>query len=148
MGLNSKRLYIGLSEKEWSKFHSISAAIGVTPSTLGHIVLKQALFRYSSQEGLDSLVSMYASAQHATMQAVSLSRREIEVLNLMAQGFSNRRIANVLGIGEQATKNHVTSILRKLEVSNRTQAVLLALKYNLIEPQAIEKGDEPALAGT
>jgi len=57
-------------------------------------------------------------------------------------------IADILGVGEQTVKNHVTSILRKLEANNRTQAVLLALKYNLIEPHVVETESEPALAGT
>lgn len=57
-----------------------------------------------------------------------LSRREMEVLGLMTRGMSNKEIASGLGISHQTVKNHVTSILRKLSVEDRTQAALYALK--------------------
>jgi len=59
---------------------------------------------------------------------VSLSPREMEILELICQGASNKDIAQRLGISYQTVKNHVTSILQKLGVSDRTQAVLYALK--------------------
>ena len=65
----------------------------------------------------------------------SLSPREIEVLKLAAEGTSNKGIAWILGISEQTTKNHISSILHKLNAENRTQAVVLALEQNLVEPK-------------
>lgn len=55
-----------------------------------------------------------------------LSIRELEVLNLMAQGLGNRDIADHLIISEKTVKTHVSHILRKLEVSNRTSAIVKA----------------------
>lgn len=55
-----------------------------------------------------------------------LSRREIDVLNLLALGKTNRDIANVLYISERTVKFHVSSILEKLNVRNRTEAALYA----------------------
>jgi DNA-binding NarL/FixJ family response regulator len=57
-----------------------------------------------------------------------LSGRELEVLAGIASGLSNKEIASQLGISHQTVKNHVTAILRKLGVEDRTQAVLYALK--------------------
>jgi DNA-binding NarL/FixJ family response regulator len=57
-----------------------------------------------------------------------LSAREMEVLALMTRGLSNKEIATNLGISHQTVKNHVTAILRKLCVEDRTQAALYALR--------------------
>jgi len=57
-----------------------------------------------------------------------LSKREMEVLSYLTQGMSNKEIATLLGISHQTVKNHVTSILRKLGVDDRTQAVVYALR--------------------
>jgi DNA-binding NarL/FixJ family response regulator len=56
----------------------------------------------------------------------ALSEREVEILRLLAQGFSNREIADKLFITEGTVKNHVSNILAKLNVRDRTQAVLKA----------------------
>ncbi len=61
-----------------------------------------------------------------------LSPREYQILQLIAMGYSNRQIARALGIKEQTVKNHLTSILRKLAVNDRTQAVLYALRRGWI----------------
>jgi two-component system, NarL family, response regulator DegU len=57
-----------------------------------------------------------------------LSKREMEVLSYLTRGMSNKEIANLLGISHQTVKNHVTSILRKLGVEDRTQAAVYALR--------------------
>lgn len=61
------------------------------------------------------------------------TEREMDVLKLIAKGKSNKEIAKDLSISEKTVKNHITSIFRKLEVDDRTQAVLFALKHNLVE---------------
>jgi len=61
-----------------------------------------------------------------------ITPRETEILNYIAQGYLNKQIAAKLGISEQTIKNHVTSILRKLNANARTEAVVVAIKQGLI----------------
>jgi len=61
-----------------------------------------------------------------------LTPRETEILNYIAKGYLNKQIAAELGISEQTIKNHVTSILRKLNANARTEAVVVAIKQGLI----------------
>ena len=61
-----------------------------------------------------------------------LTPREMEILNYIAQGYLNKQIAAELDISEQTIKNHVTSILRKLNANARTEAVVVAIKQGLI----------------
>ena len=61
-----------------------------------------------------------------------LTRREVEILRLMAGGYSNREIAEALGTAEGTVKNHASSILSKLGVRDRTRAVLKALELGYI----------------
>jgi ATP/maltotriose-dependent transcriptional regulator MalT len=61
-----------------------------------------------------------------------LTARELEVLRLMAQGYSNRQIAEELVISLGTAKNHVEHVRLKLETSDRTQAVVRAIELGLI----------------
>jgi DNA-binding NarL/FixJ family response regulator len=61
-----------------------------------------------------------------------LSPREMEILELVIQGMSNREIAYHLGISHQTVKNHMTSILSKLGVADRTQAAVYALRHGWV----------------
>jgi RNA polymerase sigma factor (sigma-70 family) len=69
---------------------------------------------------------------------VPLSPREMEILQHIAQGKSNKEVAYELGISRQTVKNHMTSILRKLAVNDRTQAAIYALRRGWIRLQDIE----------
>ena len=62
----------------------------------------------------------------------ALTPKEKEVLSLVAKGASNQEIANQLCVQDVTVKTHLNSIFKKLKVSNRTQAVLLAMEINLI----------------
>jgi DNA-binding NarL/FixJ family response regulator len=61
-----------------------------------------------------------------------LTGREVEVVRLMANGYSNKEIAHALGTAEGTIKNHVSSILAKFGVRDRTRAVLKALELRLL----------------
>ena len=61
-----------------------------------------------------------------------LSAREIEVLQLIGRGMSNAEIARELFLSEKTVKNHLTNIFRKIQVTDRTQAVLYAIKHKIV----------------
>ena len=69
--------------------------------------------------------------QHATLLTAKLTGREVDVLHLVAQGHTNAAIAAQLHLSEGTVRNHVSAILAKLEVADRTQAAVLALRHGL-----------------
>ena len=72
------------------------------------------------------------SSPSRSPQQEELSPREIEILKLLAEGASNRKIAEELVLAEGTVKNHVSNILSKLHTENRTQAAYLARERNLL----------------
>jgi NarL family two-component system response regulator LiaR len=69
-----------------------------------------------------------------------LSRREVEVLRALARGRSNKEIAAALGIGEETVKTHVSNILSKLHLADRTQAAIYGLQKRLVSlDEALEQ---------
>ena len=81
---------------------------------------------------------LLSGLEHMRNDFVSLDRpdplteRETEILRLMAGGFSNKEIANSLGVAEGTIKNHVSNILSKLGVRDRTRAVLKAFELGIV----------------
>lgn len=63
----------------------------------------------------------------------ALTSRELEVLALIANGMFNKEIAIALNISERTVKNHISNIFRKIEVSDRTQAAVFAIKNDIIK---------------
>jgi len=78
-------------------------------------------------------VSRPVEAAEASTLLARLSDRELDVLKLLAQGLSNADIAQRLYLSYGTVRNYVSAILTKLEVDDRTQAALLALRYDLIK---------------
>lgn len=62
-----------------------------------------------------------------------LTKRELDVLACIAKGFSNKDIADALFVSEKTVKNHLTNIFRKLNVNDRTQALIYVLKNNIMD---------------
>jgi len=89
--------------------------------------LIQPVFTTKVLEKLASELSRKSTAVDA------LSDREIEVLDLMAKGVSNKDIADQLSITQSTVKTHVTSIFQKLNVTTRTEAVTTAFKRGIIQ---------------
>jgi DNA-binding NarL/FixJ family response regulator len=79
-------------------------------------------------KGLEHMHNEFSSLE----QPDPLTDRETEILRLMAGGYSNKEIANSLDVAEGTVKNHVSNILSKMGVRDRTRAVLKALELGLI----------------
>ena len=79
-------------------------------------------------KGLENLQNQFSSLE----QPDPLTERETEILRLMAGGYSNKEIANSLGVAEGTVKNHVSNILSKMGVRDRTRAVLKAFELRQI----------------
>lgn len=77
-----------------------------------------------------------------TEHFVPLSPREMEILQFVTRGMSNKQIALELGISHQTVKNHMTSILKKLDVEDRTQAAVYALRRGWVRMQDTLSEDE------
>jgi DNA-binding NarL/FixJ family response regulator len=71
---------------------------------------------------------------HASLTALELSLRQLEVLRLVAEGKSNKQIGRELALAESTVKSHVLMIFRKLGVASRTEATLLAARMGLTSP--------------
>jgi DNA-binding NarL/FixJ family response regulator len=100
-----------------------------------------AQFREESLAPASAEGSTLDRSPHAEPEAlgplfVKLSPREIEILDLVARGNSNKLIGRKLSISDQTVKNHVSAILRKLEVNDRTEAVVYALRNGWIRIEA------------
>lgn len=81
------------------------------------------------------VTSSYLKASRSAQRSLpifSLTRREVEVLQMLANGASNGRIARELYIAEKTVKNHLEHIYEKLDVENRTQAVAKAIRCGLV----------------
>lgn len=76
-----------------------------------------------------ALVGMVARARAGAVR--DLTAREVEVLRLMVEGLANKEIATRLGLSQKTVKTHVSSVLGKLGVADRTQAAVLAVRSGM-----------------
>jgi two-component system response regulator DegU len=97
--------------------HPINESLTTRPKVAEHVL--QQFQELSWRSETDAFIS-------------PLTPRETEILQYIAQGYLNKQIAAELGISEQTIKNHVTSILRKLNANARTEAVVVAIRQGLI----------------
>jgi DNA-binding NarL/FixJ family response regulator len=102
----------------------VVAAIRAAAS--GHSVISPRIATFLLQGVRDSANS------HADLAGTQLSARELEVLGLMAEGKSNHEIAEALVISLSTVRNHISSILMKLQVENRVQAAVRAVRDHLV----------------
>ena len=101
--------------------------------------LKKAIFsivegeNYIQPSLIPSLNSKMIEKNRDEGKIESLTKREFEVLKLLAVGMYNKEVAEKLNISERTVKNHVSNIFKKIEVTDRTQAAVFAIRNNLIE---------------
>jgi DNA-binding NarL/FixJ family response regulator len=98
--------------------------IAVGNALLGPTVTERLLERFADGAGKSEAVAVVAA----------LTAREREILRLLAGGLSNAELAELLVLGETTVKTHVSSILRKLGVRDRVQAVIVAFDAGLVRP--------------
>jgi DNA-binding NarL/FixJ family response regulator len=114
-----------------------SGASGAISSRISPDQLARALHRVAREQPLfwepESPPARRHQIGRSALHAPGLTPREIEVLDCVAQGFSNRDIAEALFVNEQTVKNHMTSIFRKLEVEDRVQALILSIKRGWVD---------------
>jgi DNA-binding NarL/FixJ family response regulator len=121
---------------------------GVSPDDLVDIVRKVSRGVYIINDSVLSRPTVASRVLHSFRAMTAeeppevqplfspLSGREIEILDYIARGNSNKEIAKSLKISDQTVKNHITSILKKLSVNDRTAAVVHALKHGWIKMDA------------
>jgi DNA-binding NarL/FixJ family response regulator len=137
-------------EDEESLFASIKAGAAafvikdISPDDLIHVIrrVSQGEFlindKVFSKPAVASRVlkefrELAVYGQEAQPIFAPLSPREVEILDNIAQGMTNKQVAYALSISEQTVKNHMSSILRKLAVNDRTQAVVYAMRQGWIK---------------
>lgn len=102
-------------------------------------VLKNAIYSvcsgetYIQPELIPMLNSRMINRDMDKEKLKSLTRREIEVLKAIAAGLLNKEIATNLGISERTVKNHISNIFKKIDVADRTQAAVFAIKNNIVK---------------
>jgi len=102
-------------------------------------MLKKAIYTVYSGESfiqpdlIPVLNARLIKKEQEDEQLEKLTKREIEVLVLLSEGLFNKEIAYKLDISERTVKNHISNIFKKINVSDRTQAAVFAIKNNLVK---------------
>ena len=102
-------------------------------------ILKNAIFavcdgeNYIQEELIPMLNSRMINRDIDKERLKSLTKREIEVLKAIAAGLLNKEIATNLGISERTVKNHISNIFKKIDVADRTQAAVFAIRNNIVK---------------
>ena len=105
---------------------------------------EKQLYKRLYEQELRQLQESSRGEKAEVLMPSPITRRETEILDHIARGYVNKQVAVKLGISEQTIKNHMTSILRKLEVNDRTQAVVLAMHYGWISSRVGEPSESTA----
>lgn len=116
-----------------------AGASGYVLKRIGNNDLVDAIRRVGNGEGIldpamtESVFNKVREANKAKSAAYfsDLTQQELSVLALLAQGLSNRQIAAKLYLGEGTVRNYVSNILSKIDVSNRAEAAIYAVKHNI-----------------
>jgi DNA-binding NarL/FixJ family response regulator len=108
-------------------------AVAGGEALLGPSVARRVLEQFASVSSHDGAIPNAAAApQLEDLMMESLTARELEVLRLIAQGMRNRQIAERLVVSEKTVGNHISNIFAKLQVEDRSQAILRALRAGLV----------------
>ena len=87
---------------------------------------------YIHKKSLQKPVLLSTEIDYKKIEALEISKREYEVLQKIAEGLSNKEIADALFLSESTIKTHVSNLLVKLDAKRRTQAIQIAKSYQII----------------
>ena len=118
--LKSENLFL---QRETDRFIDLTVSINKD-----HNYLYKMIKKYVNKNISDQI-----SEESSSYRFHNLSKREMDVLFLISKGMTNKEISEQLIITERTVKNHVSSILNKLSVNDRTQALIKSLKMGIVE---------------
>jgi len=106
------------------------------------VLLKAIRAAAAGQSTIDPGIaeSVLAEMSRAPLPGMALTERELDVLRQLANGLTNKQIAEVLVVSEETIKTHVGNILSKLHLSHRSQAIIYALKKGLVSLDELSSG--------
>src|SRR5699024_12265596 len=87
---------------------------------------------FASSKLVKTYIQLIKIEEEVTIPVHLFNKREGEVLQLLTDGQSNRKIAETVDISEKTVKNHVSSLFKKMKVNDRTQAVVTAIRNNWV----------------
>ncbi|RME12167.1 MAG: DNA-binding response regulator [Ardenticatenia bacterium] len=152
VALDAKVLLVTYTEHETRQLvHEavLRGVVGVIPSSMPLMLLSRAIYKVFEGElwldrALTALVlnsltrSEMGNSKDKTQEKIeSLTDREREVIRWLAKGLKNRDIAERMSISESTVRHHFTSIFNKLDMNNRVELLLFALKHNLVSMDEI-----------
>lgn len=128
------------ADKDWTRQMVRDGILGILPQNSSSAEIHSAIHAASrgllvvEPELIRGLVGSGSSRNSGSALDLveELTGREIEVLRMLAEGFANKEIASRLGISDHTVKFHISSILAKLSVSSRTEAVTVGIRKGLI----------------
>ncbi len=134
-----RTLSVRLDEEDWDKLASGADEVGLTPSTLARLLIRDSLSGAPSPLLAPSDAAPLQTPGNQEMErtgavASPLTPREAEILSKIAEGQTNQRIAHTLGVSRETIKKDLVSIIHKLSASDRTHAVVLAIRQGHIRP--------------
>ena len=139
----AKILMLTVSDEEEDLYEAVKAgatgyllkeiSIEEVANAIRAVITGQSLISPSMASKLLSEFNNLAKAAQQKVMAPKLTDRELQVLKLVAQGLSNREVAEQLFISENTVKNHVRNILEKLHLHSRMEAVVYAVREKLLD---------------
>ncbi|HSQ26175.1 MAG TPA: response regulator transcription factor [Anaerolineales bacterium] len=143
--ISSRIIFLTAYDDLEQKLHAMNLGVSaycskdILPEKLDWVIQEVSQGNYVYDDEIISKEKIKEFIEEQTAQAMqqsywggeshqALSSREMQVLLCLTKGLSNKEIALSLGISQQTVKNHITAILRKLDVADRTQAALFAMK--------------------
>ena len=85
------------------------------------------------QENLRQLLVNRNSAVKKNEKIANLTKRELDIIKLLAEGLTNKEISETFKISDRTVKNHIFSLFRKIQVNDRTQAAVYAIKNGIVD---------------